>query len=275
MVAIVADSAANVPAALARELGIQVVPMYLRFGDRSYRDGVEMAPEDFYRRLAREPGVASTSTPPPGDFLEAYGATGQAEIVCVTVASQMSAAHHQAGVAAERFDGRVEVIDSGSASMAEGFVAIEAARAARAGAGIGEVAERARRVASRAGLFATLDSFEYLRRSGRVRALQAYAATVLDIRPVFAFRDGQVGPVARPRTRRRALARVVQETLAATAGRPVHLAAVHADAEEDAAGLVRAICEGAEVVESFVTAVTPVIGAHVGPGLVGAAFYCD
>lgn len=275
MVAIVADSAANVPAALAGELGIQVVPMYLRFGDRSYRDGVEMAPEDFYRRLARQPGVASTSTPPPSDFLEAYRATGQSEIVCVTVASQMSAANHQAAVAAERFEGRVEVLDSGSASMAEGFVAIEAARAARGGAGIEEVAGRARAVASRVRLLATLESFEYLRRSGRVRAVQAYAATVLDIRPVFAFRGGQVGPVARPRTRRRALARVVQETLVEAGDRPVHVAAVHADAERDAEDLLRAVCEGADVVESFVTAVTPVIGAHVGPGLVGAAFYCD
>ncbi|HEX9235247.1 MAG TPA: DegV family protein, partial [Actinomycetota bacterium] len=127
MVAIVTDSAANLPGALVAELGIEVVPMYLMFDDRVYRDGVDMAPEDLYQRLVTHSATATTSTPSPGDFLDAYGRAGQDEIVCVTVAASMSSAHQEAALAAERFGGRVEVVDSGIASMAEGFVALEAA----------------------------------------------------------------------------------------------------------------------------------------------------
>jgi DegV family protein with EDD domain len=275
MVAIVTDSAANLPTELASELGIEIVPMYLKFGDRVYRDGVDLAPADFYRRLVADAEVASTSTPAPADFLEAYQRTGAEEIVCITVASGMSASNHEANMAAERYNGRVLVVDSLNASMAQGFVATEAARAAGSGADLAEVARRARQVAGEARLIATIDTFDFLRRSGRVRKLQAYAATMLDIKPVFRFARGEVSPVARPRTRRRALDRLVQETVADVGGRPVHLATIHANAEEDARTVGEAIARSADVVETIVTGVTPVIGAHTGPGLVGTAYFCD
>ncbi len=275
MVSIVTDSAANLPSDLVREFGIEVVPMYLMLGDRVYRDGVDLAPSDLYERLVTHSVVATTSAAPPADFLEAYERTGQDEIVCVTVNGAMSSAHHEAVLAAERFEGRVEVVDSMSASMAEGFVALEAARRVTAGGSLEEAAQRAREVAPRTRVCAAIDTFEFLRRSGRVKKLQAYAATMLDIKPVFGLKLGEASPVARPRTRRRALARVVEETLREIGGRPVHLAAFHAAAEDDAHALVSAVAERAGVVERHVVAVTPVIGAHTGPGLVGTAFFCD
>jgi fatty acid kinase fatty acid binding subunit len=275
MVAIVTDSAANLPAELVGELGIHVVPMHLTFGDGTYRDGLDLAPSDFYRRLLDGREVASTSTPSPGDFLEAYRGAGDGEILCVTIASSMSGASHEARLAGDSFDGRVEVLDSGSVSMGEGFVAVEAARAVRSGALLSEAAVRATEVAERSGLFATADSFEFLRRSGRVTKLQAYAATMLDIKPVFGLRNGEIYPVARPRTRRRALERVVEEALAAIAGRPVHLAAIHAAALEGAQALIERIASETKVVERFVLEVTPVLGVHTGPGAVGLAFFCD
>jgi DegV family protein with EDD domain len=133
VVAIVTDSASNLPSARAEEFGIEVVPMYLMFGERVYRDGVDLAPEDLYERLSTHSAVASSSTPSPADFLAAYERTGQREIACVTVASSMSSSHQEAVLAAGQFDGRVEVVDSMNASMAEGFVALEAARCAVAG----------------------------------------------------------------------------------------------------------------------------------------------
>jgi DegV family protein with EDD domain len=205
MVAVVADSAANLPGDLARELGIEVVPMYLKFGDRVYRDGIDLTPADFYERLARDGEPASTSVPSPGDYLEAFERTGQREIVCITVASSMSSSRQQASFAAERFDGRVEVVDSMTASMAEGFVVAEAARTAADRGSMEAVADRARAIAARTRLLATVGTFEFLKRSGRVTTLQAYAATVLDIKPVFGFREGEIAPVARTRTRRRAI----------------------------------------------------------------------
>jgi DegV family protein with EDD domain len=275
MVAVIADSAANLPSELAGALGIQIVPMYLRFGEVVYRDGTDLTPADFYRRLVSDREAASTSTPSPGDFLEAYRRTGQREVVCVTVASVMSAVYHEATMAADRWDGRVEVVDSMTASMAEGFVALEAARVAASGASLERVAAAARTLAPRTSLFATVDTFEFLQRSGRVKRLQAYAATMLDIKPVFKFQGGQVTPVARPRTRRRALDRIVVDSLAEIDGRPVHLASIHAAAPEAAASLIERISASANVVEELVVEVTPVIGAHTGPGLVGTAFYCE
>ena len=137
------------------------------------------------------------------------------------------------------------------------------------------MSRRARDVAERTTLVATVDSFEYLRRSGRVRRFQAYAATKLDIKPVFRFHGGDVAPVARPRTRKRAVGRVVEEALGTIDGRPAHVGVFHASAAAEAAEVADRVGAGADVVERFVVEATPVIGAHTGPGLLGIAFYTD
>jgi DegV family protein with EDD domain len=251
--------------------------MYLKFGDLVYRDGVDMTPAHFYGRLVADEVAASTSTPSPADFLAAFEAAGEAEIVCVTVSAGMSGSFQQASFAARTFDGRVEIVDSKSASMAEGFAAIEAARCAARGGTLQDAAARAREIAERTTLVATVDTFEYLRRSGRVKRFQAYAATMLDIKPVFWFHGGEVGPVARPRTRRRAVDRVVEETLAGIGGRAAHVAVVHAAAGAEAAAIGErlAAAPGANVVERVLVEATPVIGAHTGPGLLGVAFHTE
>lgn len=274
-VAVVTDSASNLPPEIAGELGVLTVPLYLRLGQEVFRDGLDMTPQDFYRRLTRDGAAVSTSAPSPGDFLEAYRRTGAQEIVCVTVASTMSAAHHEAVIASRTFPGRVEVVDSLSASMAEGFVAAEAARTARAGGTLVEVVARARAVAAGSALLATVETFEFLKRSGRVGALQAYAATMLDIKPVFRFQHGGASAVARPRTRKRALGRVLSEALHAIGDRPAHVAAFHAAAADDAMELLARLEEGAHVVERVVVEVTPVIGVHTGPGLAGVALFTE
>ena len=275
MVGVVTDSAANLPEDLAVELDIRIVPLYLHFGDAVYRDGVDLTPADFYERLVQGGVAASTASPSHGDFLEAFRGCGHDELVCVTVNSSMSSSYQQAALAAEAFAGRVALVDSKSASMGEGFAVLEAARRAAGGDGLDEVEARANEVADRTRLFAMVDTFEFLRKSGRVTKLQAYAATMLVIKPGFVFRQGDVLPVARSRTRRRAVAKIVEETLREVGDRPAHLAVIHAAAEDDAREMGKLIGDQVNVVESFVVPVTPVIGAHTGPGLVGTAFYTD
>ena len=275
MVAVGADSASNIPASLASELGITIVPLHVRVGDAVYRDGVDLTPGDFYRQLIDATEPVSTSASSPGDFLEAFDRTGESEIVCVTVAEGMSSNHQHARLAAADFSGRVEVVDSKSASMGEGFVAIEAARLAKTNASMEAVAERARDVTRKVTLVAMVETFEYLKRSGRVTKLRAYAATMLDIKPVFAFRDGDTIPIARGRTRRRALARIVEEALREIGDRRAHVAVVHAAAEDEARAVLDEIRACAEVTDSMITEVTPVVGVHTGPGLVGTAVFCD
>jgi len=276
LISVVTDSAANLPADVAEELGIVVVPVHLGIGNRAFRDGIDIGLAEFYGQLQGGPDAATTAAPSPGDFLEAFRSLPEGdEIVCVTVAAAVSATYQSAVTAAGDMNGRVEVVDSTNASMGEGFVAIEAARAARSGASRDDVVAHAREVASRTRIFATIDTFEFLKRSGRVRRAQAYAATMLNIKPVFRFSGGDADGIARPRTRGRALDRIVQETVDEAAGRPTHLAAFHALAEADAKEVVRRIEAEADVVESYVVEATPVMGAHTGPGLMGVAFFCD
>jgi fatty acid kinase fatty acid binding subunit len=268
MVAVVTDGAADVPPALAEELGIEVVPLEVRFGAEPHTG------DGFYVRL-RNGEVPSTSAPSVGDWLAGFERAGSDEIVCVTLAAALSATNHEAVLAAERFDGRVTVVDSGTASMAEGFVALEAARRARDGAGAQEVAVRAREIAGRVRLLGAIETFEYLRRSGRVTRLQAYAATAMSIRPVFRLGDGVIEPVARARTRSRSL-----DVLAGdvdTSGGPLHVAVLHADAEGDARALLERVRarSGGKLAEELVVGVTPVIGANAGPGLVGLAHWSE
>jgi DegV family protein with EDD domain len=272
VIAVVTDSAASLPPATAADLGIEVVPMYLRFGDEVYRDGAEIG--DFYERLARGE-VWATSAPSPGDFLEAFQRTGSEEIVCVTIAQSLSGIYQAARLAAEMTPVRVEVVDSGNASLAQAFVAIAAARTVRDGGTIEEAASRAREAAGRAHIVAVIDTFEYLQRSGRVRRLQAYAATMLGIKPVFRFSRGEITAVARPRTKRRAIERVAEEALGIIESAPVRIAAVHAAAEDEARNLLEHMSSRVDVVESLVAEFTPGMGVHTGPGLVGLAFVLE
>jgi DegV family protein with EDD domain len=272
-VAVVTDSAASLPRGVAEGLGIIVVPIHLRFADRTMADDEE--PGRFYERLRSAPGDVSTATPAPGVFLEAFNRVGADQVLCVTIASSVSGIHQSAAIAAEEATIQVEVVDSGNASMAQGFVAMEAARTAAGGGDLSTAVARAREVADRCRLIAAIETFEYLRRSGRVNRLASYAGGMLSIKPVFRMQGGVIEAVARPRTRRRALDRLEEEARRDIAGRPAHLAAVHADAEEEARALLERLSEGLEVLESHVAGFTPAMGAHTGPGVVGLAWFCD
>ncbi|TMK19950.1 MAG: DegV family EDD domain-containing protein [Actinobacteria bacterium] len=167
---IVTDSAANIPPDLVAEHDIHVVPMYLKFGESVYQDGVDLPPGEFYPKLEREEVPVSTAAPSAGDYREAFerALRGAQGVVCVTVASFVSVSYEAARAAAVDLVGRVRLIDSKSASMGEGWAAIEAARRAASGAGVDECAARAEEIASRTQLCATINTFEFLRRSGRV-----------------------------------------------------------------------------------------------------------
>ena len=271
MVAVVTDSAANLPGEVARDLGIVVVPLSVRFGEDVVPDGGD--PDELYRRLAVGE-LASTAAPSVGDWVAGFERASSDEIVCVTLAAALSSTHHEGALAAERVRARIELVDSGTASMAEGFVAIEAARAARDGAGVDAVVRRAHEVAGRVRLQGAIESFEHHRRTGRVTRFQAYAATALSIRPLFRLSGGVIEPAGRARTRSRALAMLADAATAVdVVPGPLHVASRHAAAEADARSLLDRIRDRTEVAEEFCVPATPVIGASTGPGLVGLAWW--
>jgi DegV family protein with EDD domain len=271
--AVVTDSAANLPAELVTEHDIHVVPMYLKFGESVYQDGVDLPRGEFYAKLEREEVPVSTAAPSAGDYREVFErALAHADgVVCICVASFVSVSYESATLAARELGDRVRVIDSKSASMGEGWAALEAARLAATGASLALVAGRAEEIAARTQLVATINTFEFLRRSGRVHALLAYAGTALNIKPVFALRGGKIEQLGRPRSRARAIDRLVGETIPLADRGRLHCAVAHAAVPDEAEALVERLRAELDLDEMLLTEFTPLMGAHTGPGVLAVA----
>ena len=277
-VVVVTDSNATVPEALVRELGIRVVPILLNLDDHTYRDGVDMTPGEFYRMLRTATHVPTTSSPSMGGFVRVFASAGQEAvgIVAIVLPPQLSAVYNVALMASQLVNGPpIRVVSSGTTAMAQGFVVLEAARAAAASAGLEEVVARAEEVASKVRFYAVLETLEYLRRGGRIGGAAAWVGSMLQITPVLRVLDGRVEPFARPRTRQRAIQMMLDEVVRQVSGRPVHVAICQGDAREEAEDLKRRMEELFDCIELYVTEFTPVMGAHAGPGLLGIAFYVD
>lgn len=278
-IAIVTSSAANLPPSLATQYGVEVVPIYLHWGDRTYRDSIDISPDEVYQRLRSGDDLPTTAAPSPEDFVDVYRRLGrQAEgVVSVHMPPELSATIGAARIAAEMVADTVPVcvIDSGTAAMGLGFVALAAARAAEGGADLEEVANVARAVSARAMIFVMLDTFEYLHRSGRIGKAASLMGAALQIKPIVCVRDNVVHPVARPRTRSRAVGTMLDRMAEQVKGRPVHVGVTHANAPEPAKVLRELVEERFNCVEVLTTAFTPVMGVSAGPGVLGVAFYTE
>ena len=169
----------------------------------------------------------------------------------------------------------IRLLDSRNAAMAQGFIVLEAARAAASGATIDEVTARAEEMSGRVTLMAMLDTLSYLARSGRVPRVAAWATGMLQVKPIVRFSASGIKLVARTRTRPRALSRMLDLLAADVAGRPTHLAVHHANAPEDAATILAAARQRINLVESHLTEFTQVMGVHTGPGLIALAWWCE
>ncbi len=235
--------------------------------------------------MLRAGELATTSPPQPSAYLEAFreasktaeGPGPAREIVCLTPSAKLSAAHKAAilGADAARVEGLdldVRIIDTHTAGSAQGLVALAAARAAAGGSKADAIEAVHRRVAD-VGMYGYLDSLRYLWRGGRVPRIAMWLGALLDVKPILSLTDGNIGLVQRPRTRRRAMDRLVGLAAAHLGGASGRIAVMHADAPERAEELAERLRAELEPVELFVTEFTPVIGAHVGPGLVGCALH--
>jgi DegV family protein with EDD domain len=270
-VRVVTDSTADLPPEVVRELAITVVPLLVLFGDEVYRDGVDLTNEEFFKRLTTSPVLPTTSQPSVGAFQETYrelAATAD-QIVSIHISAWASGTCDSALQAASSLGGspRVEVVDSRTTSMGLGFQVIAAARAAQAGASMEEVAAAARSVGGRHHLLALLETLEYLRRGGRIGRAQAFLGSILNLKPLLTFRDGVVHPVARVRTRARALEELLRHSLAY--GDLEDVAVIHGTTPEDADMLARRVRERLPQVPIHVGRLGPVLGVHGGPGIIG------
>nr|MBC7245766.1 DegV family protein [Chloroflexota bacterium] len=278
-IAIVTDSAANLPRELVEKYRIFIVPVLIYLDGREYHDGVDIMPTDVYRylRLSSNGNLPKTATPSVGDFLRVYTqALQQAEeVVSIHLASELSAVYQTAEVASKLVDAPIHVLDCRSAALGCGFAALEAARLAESGANAPAVLERARDIAQRTRVYASLETLYYLHRGGHVPSIASLAGSMLKICPILSVGNGQARLVALPRTRRRAIACLL-ELISNDAGqRPVHAAVMHADVPEEAEALRNELATRLNCRELFITEFTPVMGTHTGPGLIGLAWWSE
>lgn len=271
-VRVVTDSTADIPEELIQELGIGVVYDYINFGTQSLRDKLDISRSEFYNRLATESELPTTASPGIGEFEEAYRNAGAPETAIISIhpPAQLSALFSAANLAAQAFpEGRVTVIDSGQITMGIGWQVIAAARAAQADGSVERIVDLVTAMKPRLRVYAALDTFEYLRRGGRVSWTQTVVGTLLHIKPIIEFREGQVLPLDRVRTSRRAMARLVELTEALE---PLEsLAILHSNWPDGAEELQSRLAHLRLRDPVLTVDVTPVIGVHVGPKGLGVA----
>jgi DegV family protein with EDD domain len=277
--AIVVDSTADFPEAPQRFPNWRVVPLYVRFGDESFRDYVELAPETFYARLRAVPETPTTSQPTPGDFLAVYEElAGYERILSLHIAGKLSGTIESARVAARELGGdRVRAIDSESASAAIAMLGLAIQRRLERGTTDEEVDALVERYRRDAGLLFTVETLEYLARGGRIGRARAWAGELLNIKPILSIRDGEVLPVKRVRGNRKAFLEFATAFEEGTRDAPsLRVGIAHADAPERAEAL-RTLVRGTRPVAEIeiVTTLGPVVGAHAGPGTVGFFWFDD
>ncbi len=268
-VSVITDSAAALPPALVEQFGVRVVPLWLYVGPDSYRDG-EL---DLAALVDRLDEPFSTAAPSPFEFSDAIASAGAAgPVVVLTVASTMSSTHDAAVLAAREADVEVTVVDTRTAAGAQGLVVLEAARVATAGAGITEVLEAARLVIDRVRLVATVPDLTRLARSGRLPEAARRIGARVGAQPLFELRAGRVRPMRPAFGRAAALDRIVERCGAARGTGRLHVAVLHA-LDQAAAGALADRVAALEPASCFVESFSPVMVAHTGAGLVGAAWW--
>jgi len=274
-VKIVTDSTADLPHKVAQELGIAVVPLYVRFGSEAYRDGVDLSTEEFYRKLASSKTLPSTAAPSPGEIAAVYDKLAEEtdEILSIHLSSKYSATYEVALRAREQMKKtcRVEIIDSLSAIMGEGLMVTTAAQEAQAGASLEEIADMVKQALPKTQVRMTFDTLEYLRRGGRIGRAQALLGGLLRVNPIAGIKDGETHPVGRERSRSKAI-EWLYNFVAGFAKKPVRgLAVEYATAFEEAEGLVRRLTPLFPQIPIYVSTVSPVVGTHVGPGVLSVS----
>jgi len=279
-VAIVTDTTACIPQEQVGRYNIEVVPVQLNFEDRSYRDGIDITPNEFYTMLRQAEKMPTTSSSSPAPYLEAYRNASQKakSILCFTEPAKFSAMFNAANVAREVARNvlpgiTIEIIECTTAAAGQGLVALAAARVADQDKTLEEVIATVDEIMPRISLYATLDTLRYLVKSGRVPQAAALLNSVLNIKPVFTLNHANARTVALPRSTKSAMNRILKLMDKDAGEKSIHVAVMHADALDNATELQNRIRDRFQCEELFITEFTPVMGVHTGPGLLGVAFY--
>ena len=270
---IVTDSTADLPPKLAKELNISVVPEYVRFGDKVYRDRVDISEDEFYQRLLHGPIHPSTTQPTPQDFAEVYQNLSQDAdgIISIHLSSKLSGTYNSALQGKELVKSRcpIEVIDSQVLTMSLGLLVIEATTIAKSGESIQQVVEEIKRAIPSIRFLAILDTLKYLAIGGRIGKVQALLGSVLSVKPMLSIENGELVPVSRVRTRANGIGKLFDFVKNATSIQD--LAIVHNTTPDEALALAGRIGSMFPKEQIRLARLGPALGVHAGPGVLAVA----
>lgn len=271
---IVTDSSADLPEEVAKELGVAVVPLYVRFGNDVYRDGIEISGDEFYRRLQHDPIHPSTIQPSPQDFFDVYQKLGpEADgIISIHISNKLSGTCNSALQGKKMIEEGcpIEVIDSQTLTMGLGLIVMAAARAAKAGGSMPEVMDKVNQMIPRVHLLFTLDTLKYLALGGRIGKAKALLGAVLNVKPILAIKEGEVVPAGQVRSRSKGIDRLFDFVQGASSIQD--LAIIYNTTLDEAQTLAEHISPLFAKEQIMIARLGPVLGVHAGPGALAIAF---
>jgi DegV family protein with EDD domain len=277
MLKIVMDGAGDIPEDWKSDYEVEVIPINIQFGEKTFLQGIDLSNDDFYHLADTSGVIPKTSQPSPQQFVELYRRIAQAgdTILSIHVTSKLSGTFSSAVMAAQELKEKLNVIpvDSGSGSAAMGFMCQEIRQLERAGATIQAIMERLDTVCQNVNIVLTLDSLEYARRSGRVRALPAALAALIKIKPIIILNKGMLDMREIVRTRQRSLDRVLEIIHQRVDDRLINVAVVHSQSIEAARELMEKVKQTLRVNESFISELSIGVAANLGPGTIGIVAY--
>ena len=281
-VAIIADTVACLPRELVEQYGIEIVAPNIYFDGKVYRDWLDITPSEAYQLLDKAPELFSTSGPPPAAYAQAYRqlAAKAESILCITLSAKMSTTHNAAVAAKEQVKEElagtnIEVLDSQTATGAEGFVVLAAARALAEGRSLVEAIEAARRVKDRVDLIFILETIRHAYRTGRIPKVAAQIGAWLSVKPIVTIRGGTAHFNGITRSKEKGVNYLLEAMRKRVGTRPVHVAVHHTAALEEGEILKQRVLAEFDCVELWLTEFSPIMGYSTGRGTLGLAFYAE
>ncbi len=273
-VAVVTDSTAYLPEEHLKQYNISVTPLSVVWGEQDYLDGVDILPDEFYKRLANSKVMPTTSQVTPTAMHSMFQSLLEQgyDVLGIFLSSKISGTIQSALQALDMLPNakdKIAIVDSLWTTMALGMPVLTAARAANAGESLAACQKVAENACANSGVLFIVETLEFLRRGGRIGGAQAFLGTALNIKPVLEMRAGKIEALEKVRTKQKAIRYAVEVVSERVKGRsPIRLAATHANCESDASALLEAACAQLDPVEAFCCPLSPVIGTHVGPGTI-------
>ena len=278
---VVTDSGSDLPREVRERLNIHVVPLTVQFGDEIFKDGEEITTGEFYARLRADQVIPSTCQPSPADFVQLYEDIAQPgdTIISVHLSSKMSGTYQSAVLASSMIDPAITVkaVDSKTASMGIGLVAVTAAKAVEAGKTVDEVLSDVQHIIDHSQVYFVVDTLEFLKKNGRIGLASALVGTLLNIKPILTLVDGQVAPFEKIRGKSKALKRIRElayEFQREHAEQQLGMGLSHADSFEEVSSLAKELTNILQLHgDVLIGDIGPTIGVHTGPGTIAVFLY--